>query len=466
MNHVQAGVLASFVLLVALDAQQPGRDVGRDVGCRDWRGCREQALAAADRREHETFHNLAWRAVQLGPPNDPALMFLLVRAQALSGRPHDALVMLDRLAGMGVASDVESDDFVVVRTLPEWPAVAAHIERVRRPDAAPAVVAPAAVGTSTVASGAAVAGAADTTAAATAPGAPSPSMAPAVEAVRFSTGAFTPGGLAYDSVSDRFLVGDRLGRKLIVVTGRSNQATDFVRADSAGFQEIAAIEIDAKRGDLWVGSSAPSGGAGTVHKLQLISGRPLRSFPIAAELEPVAFADLAVTAAGALFVLDSAGAQLLVLRPGAEALERVMRLDARAPASLAAGRDEGIAYVAHGDGVSRVDLRARTATSLTAPASIALDRLERIRWNAGALIAIRLDEDSSRRIIRFDLNPSGRAVTKATTLERSAPILGPTFLTFSGDQLVYLADGAASADGSQPAGSRAAEFVAYRLRLR
>ena len=447
MTRIQAGALASFVLLVALDAQQPGRD----VGCRDWRECREQALAAADRREHETFHDLAWRAVQLGPPSDPALMSLLARAQALSGRPHDALVMLDRLAAMGVAMDVESDDFVVTRTLPGWAAVAAHIERVRRPDAAPAVAAPPAAGT---------------TAAAAAPVAPEPSMAPAVEAVRFSTGAFTPGGLAYDAVSDRFLVGDRLGRKLIVVTGRSNQATDFVRADSAGFQEIAAIEIDAKRGDLWVGSSAPSGGAGTVHKLQLISGRPLRSFPIAAELEPIALADLAVTAAGAVFVLDSAGAQLLVLRPGAAALERAMRLDARAPASLAAGGDESIAYVAHGDGVSRVDLRARTATSLTAPASIALDRIERIRWHDRALIAIRRDEDGSRRIIRLDLNPSGRAVTRATTLERSAPILGPTFLTFSGDQLVYLADGAASADLSQPAASRAAEFVAYRLRLR
>ena len=49
------------------------------------------ALAAADRREYERFHDLSWRAVQLGPRNDPALMSMLARAQALSGRPHDAL---------------------------------------------------------------------------------------------------------------------------------------------------------------------------------------------------------------------------------------------------------------------------------------------------------------------------------------------------------------------------------------
>jgi hypothetical protein len=448
MSHI----LASLVLIVALDEQPPGRD----VGCRDWRDCRQQALAAADRGEHETFHNLAWRAVQLGPQNDPALMFVLARAQALSGRPHDALVMLDRLAAIGVPSDVEtSDDFIGTRMLPGWPAVSARIERLRHPESPSAAVATA------------VAESPAPPAAVTAPVAESPRPAPAPEAVRFSTGAFTPGGLAYDAVSDRFLVGDRLGRKLIVVTGRSNQATDFVRADSAGFQEIGAIEIDAKRGDLWVGSTAPSGGAGTLHKLQLISGRPLRSFQIAAELEPVALVDLAVTAAGAVFALDSASAQLLVLRPGASALERAMRLDARAPASLTAGGDEGIAYVAHGDGVSRIDLRARTTTPLTAPVSVALDRLERIRWHARSLIAIRLEEDGSRRIIRFDLNSSGRAVTQATTLERSAPILGPTLLTLAGDQLVYLADGAVAADGSQPAAAPGpAQFVAYRLPLR
>src|SRR6202007_2580270 len=107
------------------------------------------------------------------------------------------------------------------------------------------------------------------------------------EAVRFSTGAFTPGGLAYDAVSGRFLFADRLGGKLFIVSEQSNRTTDFVRGDAAGFNEIAAVEIDAKRGDLWVASAAPNDGAGTVHKLQLISGRMLRSFPIADDFKPV-----------------------------------------------------------------------------------------------------------------------------------------------------------------------------------
>src|SRR5436309_1787073 len=124
-------IVALLVLLVPL-SQSP-----RDAGCSEWRDCRQLALAAADRGEYETFHDLAWRAVQIGPPNDRSLMYLLARAQSLSGRPHDALVMLQRLAELGVASDADTnDDFRRTRQLAGWPEVAARIQRLR-PAAAP-----------------------------------------------------------------------------------------------------------------------------------------------------------------------------------------------------------------------------------------------------------------------------------------------------------------------------------------
>src|SRR2546427_4606503 len=122
-------IVALLVLLVPL-YESP-----RDGGCTEWRDCRQLALAAADRGEYEAFHDLAWRAVQIGPPNDPSLMFLLARAQSLSGRPHDALVMLQRLADLGVAPDADTnDDFRRTRQLPGWPEVAARIHRIADPD--------------------------------------------------------------------------------------------------------------------------------------------------------------------------------------------------------------------------------------------------------------------------------------------------------------------------------------------
>src|SRR3954454_23320417 len=95
--------------------------------CADAAACRAEAEAAAVRGDFESFHDLAWRAVQKGKPNDPALMLLLARAQSLSGRPGNALVMLDRLAGLHAPVDLTLPDFDRVRQLPGWEAVAAKI---------------------------------------------------------------------------------------------------------------------------------------------------------------------------------------------------------------------------------------------------------------------------------------------------------------------------------------------------
>src|SRR5258705_4919157 len=301
-------IVVPLVLLAALAGQAAASGAvlqpARHFGCSEWRDCRQLALAAADRGDYETFHDLAWRAVQTGPPKDPTLMYLLARAQALSGRPHDALIMLQRLSEMGVPSDAAtSDDFVRTRQLPGWPEALAAIERLSHPDSRPST-SPAAVSSSS----------ASTT---------SPSV-PISEGARFSAEGFTLGGLAYDAVSRRFVLGDRFGRKLIVAGEGANHAVDFVRAGSAGFRDIAAFEIDGRRGDLWVISAGPAD-AGTLHKLQLVSGRTLESFAVAADLEPVTPVDLAVTPAGAVLVPESAGPRPPLLRPGATPGGRAMR---------------------------------------------------------------------------------------------------------------------------------------------
>ena len=123
--------------------------------------------------------------------------------------------------------------------------------------------------------------------------------------------------------------------------------------------------------------------------------------------------------------------------------------------------------MAHRDGVSRIDLRARTATRVTAPSSISVAHLERIRSSGRALIAVQVDDDGSRRIVRLDLNASGRTVTKAATVERAVPPMAQTFAIVSADELVYLTDDAGSNAGRPLRGaSGLAEFVAYRVRLR
>jgi hypothetical protein len=267
---------------------------------------------------------------------------------------------------------------------------------------------------------------------------------------------FTPAGLAYDAVSARLVLGDRLGRKLMVVGDGSTHATDLVRAESAGFDEIAALEIDPRRGDLWVLSGA---GGGTLHRLQLVSGRPLRSYRPAG-VQPGRLSDLTVTRTGDVLVIDAETRDLLIFRAGGNALERIVQLTGSQPTTLALGHDDAIAYVAEHSGLLRVELKTKKVATVSAPEGISLAGIERLRSYGNQLIGVRVAGDGAREIVRLELNGAGTAVTKVTPLQTvSGAASDPLMMTISGDDLVYVT-------GAQPApASGRAELVAYRLRL-
>ncbi len=141
------------IVMLALSAAAWAGPSAIPQDCREWQECRQLALDAAARQDYNAFHDLAWRTLQAGPKNDPSLMTLLARAQSLSGRPGDALVMLQRLAAMGVVTDAATnDDFARVRALPAWPEFEARISGLPPPDAGkgPAATPPASAAAPTV----------------------------------------------------------------------------------------------------------------------------------------------------------------------------------------------------------------------------------------------------------------------------------------------------------------------------
>ena len=434
------------------------------ANCSDPQTCRELALDARSRQAYETFHDLAWRAVQTGRPNDPELMYLVARAQALSGRRRDAVIMLRRLAEAGFANDAATDDdFRSVRELPEWRIVMDIVSR-QRPTAAPAAAAlpvsrPAAPSTVVVPTPASVSPKPAVVAPSPAVVVPTPAVvtpkltvsptpaaaapvalrlepASVEEVARFSTRSFTPAGLAYDAVSKRFLFGDLAGRRLFVVGEGSDRATDLIRGESAGFDEVTSFAIDPKRGHLWVASTAADGRGGAVHHLQLISGRALAKLEVPGQ-GPVHLADVAVAGDGTVFVLDSAAPRILVLRPGASALAVLMSLKTPDPVGLSVDEAGRFAYVAHRDGIARIDVQARRATAMEAAKSVSLIGFEFIRLNRDVLIGSQRQPDGSRGLVR--LRTSGNRVTGATlieTLSADESPRGPA--TVAGTDLYYL----------------------------
>jgi hypothetical protein len=288
------------------------------------------------------------------------------------------------------------------------------------------------------------------------------------DAVRFSAPGYVPGGLAYDAVSRRFVVGDLHARKLVVVGDGLDHAVDMARAESARFQDVTAIEIDARRGDLWVASTGPTDGTGALHKLQLISGRLLEVFD-AAELEPVRLADVTVAPSGTVLVLDAMGPRVLGLQPRARTLAAMIRLEVAAPTGIAASGDGEVAYVSHRDGLLRLDLATRKASAIAGPDGVDLGHFERIRWHRNALVGVQVTPDGARRFVQLRLNNTGSRVIEATVIEPSLPAgSGPTFATITGDDLYYLVTkGAEAGPGADPApGREIVDVQVQRIRLR
>jgi hypothetical protein len=459
--------------------------------CANWQQCRELSLSAADAGDHERAHDLAWRAVQTGPRHSPELMYLLARAQSLSGRPGDALVLLRRLAEMGVATDAESEaDFRRVRSLPGWVEVEALASGASmritladiawRPGEAP--------GTAVAPALSAAAAPPASTAPASSPArlATPPAAVRVEEALRLRGIALRPGSLAYDGVSSRFLIGGLSERKIIVVNERSQRVDDLVRADSAGFRDIVALEIDRARGDLWVISDEPGtehepghgngsggvtarGASARLHKLQLVAGRPLATFEPPALQPAPRFTELAVTPAGTVIVLDGPGSRLFRTTARSRTLDLALAGGLEAPVSVAAADNERIVYVARLGGVSRVDLARRTVAPV-APAGLDLARIERMWWHGGALVAVQATNEATRRIVRVGLDGSGTAATFLQVIDAGLPggrepIVGALW----GDDLFYAmhaADG--GSQGDRDAGSRLAgpaQIVVRRARL-
>lgn len=411
------------------------------ASCADVADCRARASNAAAAGDYESFHDYAWRAVQKGKPNDPDLMYLLARAQSLSGRPSDALVMLQRIADLGVATDAATnDDFRRVRALKDWPALEAKLAAVAaKASSAPAPAAPA---KSPAPAKKDVPRAKPETR--PAPAAAEPA-APAVDAgeetLTFDAPALDPAGLAYDAVSRRFVVGDRRGARLVIVDEVSHHLVNLASAASAGFYDtITSLAIDARRGDLWVTSVKASAPQSALHKLQLVSGRVLLDIPVPADLGPVRFVDVGVLPDGTVLVLDAGGRRVLRVRPSGKSWETAAELPSQSPAKTPAGMavGDGVVYVSDTSGLTRVDLSSRESRPVQHDARTALGGISTLRASNGSLVAVQQVDGKKLALVRLRLDATGRRVTRREVL---APSLESSATAVDGKHVFYLTSG-------------------------
>jgi hypothetical protein len=245
-------------------------------------------------------------------------------------------------------------------------------------------------------------------------------------------------GLAHDAVSRRFVIGDASLRRLLVVDEVSRHLVPYVSAASAGFlDELTALSLDARRGDLWVASTRGSGaGASSIlHKLQLVSGRGLTAIRPAESLGAVRLVDVAVAPDGTVLTLDAAGGRVLRLRPESRTLEVAVKLEAEGLTALAAF-DDHTAFIASAAGLLHADLASRTVQAIKSVED--LRGFVSLGWRNGALVGVQRVKGASL-VVRLALEASGtRARPRAILAASPSAIVGSV-----GDSVFYyLLDGA------------------------
>jgi hypothetical protein len=237
--------------------------------------------------------------------------------------------------------------------------------------------------------------------------------------------------IAYDAVSQRFVVAEESTNTLKIVSEASGQAMDLVSPGWAGNYHTTAIAIDPRRGDLWV--AGVEGAQSVLYRLQLVSGRQLETIAAPTDAGATSFAALSMSA-NALFILDTAGRRVFSLAPGSQQL----RVHASLPRDLdllGLAQTTTALYISHTSGVMRIDISSRGQRPLAAPKHIDVSGLHSLAWDDGVVYAVQ-ETAGGAVTVRVRLNARGTAVVGVERLEPARS----SAATLSGGVYHYLGD--------------------------
>lgn len=441
-------LLAAVALPPALPAQAPApaSGTGQPAPPSSLGHAYQLATTALRAGDHVGMRGVL-RAARAFAPDDPAVLYYLARAEALTGEADSALATLERLARQGVARDLAADSaFIPLRTgaatAQRFAAVLASLQAAARP------------------------------------------LARSDTAFVLPDPDFIPEGIAWDATGGRFLVGS-LRRGGVLAIGRDGQPAPFIGAGD-GLDEVLGMKVDARRGRLWLAmltedSTAPrfmsgSGGRAALHAHDLRTGARVARYPVPDSAGPHLLNDIAIAPGGDLYVSDSEGRALWRLRSGAQRLERVHH-DANHftyPNGVAVSGDGRRLYVAHMEGLSTMALDGAGAGQLVrvaTPAGVSAGGIDGLYACGDGLVAVQRLLDF-QQVTRFALSPDGQRITGSEALERRHPaydfattgaIANGAFTYIANAQLGRLRSGGATAP--RPAGAAPVKSLALRLPL-
>jgi hypothetical protein len=406
-THLVAALIAGLLWLGPERAQVRAAD---PADPRPWPALYEESLAALARDDAEAAVASLDRAARLAPPNHPFVLYAQMRAYARASRLGEAFDVLEVLAEKGIASDVlVAPAFESMREHQRWADVQSRLQE---------LVAPA---------------------------------SRSVVAFRLNEPDFIPEAMTYDRGSRRFLIGSLHKRKIVAVDEVSGRASDYATFRESGFLGVLGLEADNRRGALYVlsaggpemqGYTSDMEGQSFMHRLQLSSGRQVTRLVPPRAAGGHLLNDLVQAPDGALYMTDSRAGVVYRWRQGTQALEPFVNIGTYvAPNGIAWSGDGRALYVAHLEGLSRIDVRTRQVSQVGHGGTMTLVGIDGLATHGSDLIAVQNGLPRLSRVVRLRLSADGLHVRALEVLDANLPDHDmPTSGVVVGDGFYYIAN--------------------------
>ena len=264
-----------------------------------------------------------------------------------------------------------------------------------------------------------------------------------------------PEGIAYDPLDKVFFLSSLHKRKIVRVRLRTRRppiVEDFVSEGQDGLFSTLGMKVDAERRILWVCSSAESfmkdyseadADKAALYKYDLNTRKLIRKYEVGPNPRHL-LNDIALNAAGDVFVTDTATGEIFTVRREKDELEIFLPAGRfESPNGIAISKDGRSLFISDLPfGVYVVDLQTKRSERLPQSVGISPSGSDGLYFYDNSLIGIiNIVSERNGRVARFYLDDSARAVRHAAVLDCNHPLYQwPTTGVVVGNSFFYIAN--------------------------
>jgi sugar lactone lactonase YvrE len=254
--------------------------------------------------------------------------------------------------------------------------------------------------------------------------------------------------IAWDPASETFVLGS--ARTGVIYRRQANgELVELARPQGDSWWSIFDLKLDPAGRHLWATTAAVPHfkdfkpaltGRSALLKINLADGALVAAYPAPDDGLPHILNGIAVSPQGLVVVAEGMRGQLFKLE--GDSLRPLMaerRLNALR--GMAFSADGSVLYFADYEmGLFGLQMNTRVAFDVTGAENVLLSGIEGLYQYEGQLVAIQ-NGVTPQRVMRYELDDSGRAVAMAVPLEAANPAFAtPTLGTLVGSQLHYIAN--------------------------